>query len=146
MTTLIALGFLRDFVFVNINYYLKYLSGYTTKNHAHYFTQFLEPFSYQTIYKGKFILTVAFTLVYLLITQLIIHLLYQNKKFRTYTNLTFSIIFVLALFLYGLSQFCGFPQLGYVLSRRLMGFVQSPIVLMLLIPFYWGITHQKIKI
>ncbi len=138
----VMLGFLRDFIFVNINYQLQHLYYQTEHTYAHSFFAFLSDYSYQQLYYGKFALTALFTLLYLVLTSLSIQLIYRKRQWLKWILYLFGAMVTVAAIFYGLGYAFGNPTRGYKLARVFMGIVQSPIPLMVLIPAFSLIKKQ----
>lgn len=139
---LMFVGFLRDFMFVNINYELIdiYYKRYEWSPPS--FLAVFNDWNYDTLYYFKFFLTGLFTLMYCLITILGIRIAFQDKKYLRITIIAFAIIMGLAFLIY-LSGFAGIDEeVAYTFSRWLMGFVESPLVLMILVPAFMLHQHQ----
>ena len=134
---LVGLGFFRDFLFVNINYYLQELYY---KNGGDYnlppSLKFINHFSYIQLYYGKWILTGLFSSAYFIISLKCIQILFKEKKYLQWTLFAYLFVgFTASLFyLYGL--LFNDIAIGYRFSRIMMGLVQSPFVLMILIPAF----------
>lgn len=140
LSFIIVLGFLRDFLFVHLNYQLAFLYN---NNHT-YFNQtsqdLFQGLSYLQLYYGKYLLTFVFSLLYYLCALSIHWLLFKKYFFKQisviYTGLTLLAFGILTLG-YCLSKSTEF----YPLSRYIMGFVQSPILICILV----GYTYLEQK-
>jgi hypothetical protein len=136
--TMVAIGFFRDFLFVHINAQI-WLKYYNTAD-EHYsipeVLKFLEKFSYNTLYYLKWPLTICFTLFYLGISISVVKLIFKQKKYVMTTVVVFAAITIIAGLFYTGGLILGNIEKGYELSRAFMGFVQSPFVLMILIPYF----------
>jgi hypothetical protein len=133
-----VLGFSRDYLFVNINYqasktYYHRLDDY----HVAEGLKFLESWSYTKLYYTKWILTITYTLLYLATTFASIHLAFRNKKYNYYTLLTYIILFVLAGAAFASGKGILSADRAYTISRQIMGWLQSPIIAMILLPAFY---------
>lgn len=144
---MILLGAFRDFVFVNINAQLYHLLKNTPFSKAHSSFDFLEGIDYWTIYYWKFALTGIFTVLYLVITWLIIKVLFNNRNFQKYTVYLFASVVAISMLLFGLGYLFGDGHFGYEVARQFMDVVQSPIAVMVLVPIFMllnnGMLSQK---
>ena len=132
---LLVLGFGRDFVFVNLNYQASkvyYHQQYEYKIPT--LLSFIETWSYTKLYYAKWGLTILFTVVYALITYLFINAIFNSKLFNKLTIFIYLVIIGCAFIAFLLGYFLGDSLKGYTISRQLMGIVQSPLVLMFLLP------------
>lgn len=134
--SLLFLGFYRDFVFKSINALLKawdFNMDYAMPSSL----RFMENYPYDTLLTLKWILTFVFSLLYLIIALITIHLLFKNKNYLkitigTYIGITiFSGIFMLIG-----HYFQTTTDKMYAFARYFMGMAQSPIILMVLIPAF----------
>ena len=97
--------------------------------------RFLENYEYNTLVNIKWGLTLLFSLLYLIITILSIKVLFDKKKYLLITIGIYAvIIFVSTLFITAGYMFSGISEKMYEFARYLMGMLQSPIILMIMIP------------
>ncbi|OFY84295.1 MAG: hypothetical protein A3F72_14845 [Bacteroidetes bacterium RIFCSPLOWO2_12_FULL_35_15] len=92
---------------------------------------------YNTLITIKWILTFAFSAFYLITSMITINILFKNKKYiRITIGVYIAIILVSAIFM-TLGYFLPTTYKNmYSFSRYLMGLVQSPLILMILIPAF----------
>lgn len=132
------LGFSRDYLFVNINYqagktYYHRIDDY----HVAEGLKFLESWSYTKLYYSKWILTVIYMLMYGSITIMGIHLTFKNRQYNRYTFLIYALLFVLAALVYISGNHLLSVDRAYTISRQIMGWLQSPIIAMILFPAFY---------
>ncbi len=133
---LLILGYYRDFLFKQINAMLK--AWDFEMDYAMPFPwRFLENYYYDTIVNFKWLLTIAFTILFLIVSLLAVQLIFRNRKYLYITIASYSAITAAsALFvLFGLLVEGGSERM-YELARFLMGMAQSPVILMILIPAF----------
>ena len=133
---IIALGFLRLFLFENINYHLQFLYYDMERSYMAESLNFLRSFTYDELYEIKWILTILFSLTYLLFTCLVIKLLFCVRKYVLWTIYIFAAIIFISFVLYTSGYLINQDAIGYRLARICMGVVQSPLPLMVLIPAF----------
>ena len=140
---IIALGFLRLFLFENINFHLQFLYYDMERSHMSESLNFLRTFTYNELYVIKWILTMLFSFAYLFLTCLVIHILFRVKKYVLMTIYMFAAIIFISFVFYTMGllinwdlQFTDQSKTGYRLARIFMGVVQSPFPLMILIPAF----------
>ena len=125
-----ALGFSREFLFVNINTQLYKLYYGHSSLPLPDSLNFLADVEYSRLYYSKFGLTIAFYLAYLGVSLLAIKLTVNDKKITKWV----IYIYLLLLILAGLSMLYNYianNQLDgdeYTFSRWLLGIAQSPLV------------------
>lgn len=136
ITSMLTLGFFREFIFKNINALLK-AWDFDLDYQLPALLQPLENYEYDEIVNFKWLLTLLFALFYLVICIIAIKLLFNNKNFIKITIASYAGIILIS----GLFMLCGllFPTASercYEFARYLMGMVQSPLVLMILVPAF----------
>jgi hypothetical protein len=134
---LILIGFFREHVFVNVNYQSSKLFYHDSFDYSlPSDMKWLENFSYKQLYYFKFPLTFVFTLLYFLPAYLTVKRFFPGKKHPQLTLLVYAFLFILALFVFGIGLLFGGYEKCYSVSRYLMGFVQSPLLMMILVPVF----------
>ncbi|MCW3071678.1 MAG: hypothetical protein JWO44_1568 [Bacteroidetes bacterium] len=133
---LLATGFYRDFVFKSINALLQAWDA----NVDYYLPpslRFFENYEYDTLLRIKWILTFAFSLVYLLISVITIRYIFGRKKLIMITVWTYAGIMLLSgIFMLTGIIFSSASEKMYEFARYFMGMAQSPLILMILIPVF----------
>jgi len=131
LIVIVALGFYRDFIFININYIIDRLYYNQEVKHYHSFYNFLEPLDVKGLMTLKWILTFVFTLINLSLSVIILKRLFKDPSMPLkLLYLGYAVLFIIAGLFYLFGNLSGFSNLGYTLSRRFMGLIQSPVPLM----------------
>lgn len=133
---IIGLGFLRLFLFENINIHLQFLYYNMERSYMAESLNFLRSFTYDELYWIKWALTILFSLTYLLFTCLVIKLLFRGRKYVLWTIYIFAAIIFISFVLFASGSLINQDAIGYRLARICMGVVQSPLPLMILIPAF----------
>ncbi len=133
---LFACGIIRDAVFTNLN---KEFAAPGMK------VVQAQPFSNNNTTILKWGLTLLFSVLYALITSACIFVLHKKKNFVLLTILVFFSLFTLSLIITGLGYLLGKQEISYRISRDVMGLVQSPFLLMLLVPAFYFSTEKTSK-
>lgn len=130
----IAVGFFRDAVFMNINSQLYKLYF---KNYDFTLPDWLSLFDswpYMKLYYFKYVLTALFILLYLILSLLSVKVFTGNAKNIKWVFYAYGIVLFLSLITYAGGQlFNNFPK-GYLFTRNLVGLLQSPFIVMIIIP------------
>lgn len=138
---IITAGFLREYLFYHLNYQLGKLYYREFHNSNDYTYQLpdtlsvFNSFGYYQLYWFKWLLSGFFVLVYFFFTWSVIKRMFPgNKLALRITIWGHAVLLVIAVlfFLYGYLP--GQSQNGYMLSLAFMHILQSPLVLMLLVP------------
>ena len=134
---IVALSFFRESVFVNINGHIWFLYYHNDKSYLYSFLSFLLPLTYLQLYWFKWLLTLLFVALFLFLSCLVIKLLFGDKKFVKWTIYAFLAIIMIAAVSYGVGILFNKSGDGYLLARFFMGMIQSPFLLMFLIPAFF---------
>ncbi len=140
----IALGFFRDYFLSQYNNYLYQLYyndlEYTLANSY----SFLKNYSYMQLYYAKFFVIATFTLLYFFLSLLTVRFIFKEKKYMMiclYFHLTILVV-ALIFYLYGLM--IGGSEKIYEIARTFLSLLQSPLIVMILIPAF-KISLQQTK-
>ena len=128
---IVLLGFLRDYLFYNINWIYMTLTV-DRPNQALDEFHFLLNWAPGEIILLKWILTILFTIVFFGLTWYIINLTFKNRSFNRITVLTFAALIFFSAILYVFDYMFGPSDQIYGVIRTFMGFAQSFIPLMIL--------------
>ena len=121
-----GLGFVRDGIFIHTNELIEQQEQLSSD-------------SAPRLTELKWLMTAVFSGAYLFLAVVIIKLLFQNRNFLRLTVFFYLLFIMAAAFLYVGGYLLGDPGVGYSLARKIMGMVQSPILIMILVPgFYLG--------
>ena len=130
----IVIGFFRDAVFMNLNsqLYKLYFKNYeyTLPNWLSVF----EEWPYMKLYYFKYVLTAIFVVLYFLLSLISVFAFSGNKKNIKWVFYAYGIVLFLSLLTYiGGYALNNFPK-GFLFTRNLMGLLQSPFIVMIIIP------------
>ncbi|HRG57923.1 MAG TPA: hypothetical protein PK323_03145 [Bacteroidia bacterium] len=130
----IVIGFFRDAVFMNLNsqLYKLYFKNYeyTLPNWLSVF----EEWPYMKLYYFKYVLTAIFVVLYFLLSLTSVFAFSGNKKNIKWVFYAYGIVLFLSLLTYiGGYALNNFPK-GFLFTRNLMGLLQSPFIVMIIIP------------
>ncbi len=130
-SSIVLLGFLREYLFANINWiYLTLVNG--RRNGARTEFHFLLNWTPSKIDTLKWFLTLLFSILFLALTYAIIHLNFKKKKYNQMVLFSYLILLGLSVLLLGIGKVFGIYQDLYGVIRTLMGIVQSFMPLMVL--------------
>jgi len=130
----IAVGFLRDAVFISLNsqLYKLYFKNYeyTLPN----WLSFFNSWPYMQLYYFKYLLTAIFVIIYLLLSLLTVKLFTGETKNTKWVFYAYGIVLLLSIVTYLSGYFLNnFPK-GFLFTRNLLGLLQSPFITMVIIP------------
>ncbi len=130
----IALGFLRDATFMSINsqlyklYFKNY--DYTLPSWLSYFNSW----PYMKLYYFKYILTAAFIIFYFLLSIATVYIFTGSFKPIKWVLWAYGIVLILSVFTYFGGLALNHFEKGYLFTRNLTGLLQSPFIIMIIIP------------
>src|SRR6185312_13260127 len=130
---LMALGFFRENLFVNINDVL-YNKLYHKNNPIIWYLSFLSNTSYNTVYVAKCVITPSFALMYWFVQKQLLLAVFNEKKVVTWLSILYLSLFLLAGIFFMAGWALGDINKGYTFSRLFMGLLESPVACMILIP------------
>jgi exosortase F-associated protein len=129
-------GYLRDTVFKTINAILR-AWDLDQDYFLPPFISFLQNLEYQTLVNLKWLLTLFFSLIYLILSIIIVKTLFKGNKYLRITAFTYLGVFLVSAgFIVSGYVFKSSSEKMYEFARYLMGMAQSPIILMILIPTF----------
>ncbi len=132
---IIGSGFLRDSIFRTINWQI---TAFKTDNPAlvrsSFYNKLFLQFSTNELYAAKWILTIIFSILFFVYTLIGTRLIYQTKHYTKIIAILFISVFILSALAYGIGYFTDNLSQGYHFARIFMGAVQSPFILLILIP------------
>jgi hypothetical protein len=140
----IILGGAREIIFVNINEQIHFNEGRIAHYRVLEAFAFLKDYAVVELGNLKWGLTILFTAVYLVLSIVALRLVFDDKDAVRWLLVVYLGAFMLAGASYMIGNWLGEYQLGYTLSRRFMGALQSPFILMLMIPARM-LVHQQTR-
>jgi hypothetical protein len=144
IVSVILLGFLRDYLFYNINWiYLTLVNGRMNQARDEFY--FLLNWTPDEINVLKFVLTGVFILLFYLVTAITLRWLFElNWKNRILLGI-FIIPACVAMILVGIGKMTGFYAEFYGAIHALMTFIQSFLPLMILGLLFSFLPEEKVK-
>ena len=128
---IVLLGFLRGYLFANINWIYKTITVGRMNQARHEF-YFLLEWSPSAILVLKWVLTILFFSLFGFLSYVIINVAFKNKQYNKITLLLYLGLLILAGFLYIIGYLFGISSEIYHIIRTIMGMGQSFMPLMIL--------------
>ncbi len=145
LALVLFLSFYRDYVFRSINALLQ-AWDYDMDYPIHPSLSFLKNYDYDTVTNLKWVLTIVFSGLFLIILLLVLKILFNNKKYRTISIFLYATIMVISAIFMGIGYFFeNTSERMYELSRFLMGLEQSPFMMMILIPIFMFAEKENLN-
>jgi hypothetical protein len=142
---LLFLSFYRDYVFRSINALLM-AWDYNMDYPIHSSLSFLKNVEYNSVVMFKWVLTILFSLFFLLLLLWAVKVLFNNKNYRNISIATYIGVFAIA----AVFMLCGYiftstTERMYEFARFVMGMAQSPLILMILVPIFLFAEKQEMN-
>lgn len=131
---LLILGYSRLFIFENINFQIYKLYYPDDPWSLPESLKFLERYSMDELYTFKWPLTILYSLFYFGVTWMCLARFFPGKRTFQICIITHVVLFLIAGGFYAYGYLFNDFSRGYEFSRIFMGFLQSPLVLMILFP------------
>jgi hypothetical protein len=141
---LASVGFIRDAIFVNLNLQLDYLYYQRDINYTDsFYLKLFEPYTYQQLYYFKWFLTIVFTFIYFGLGILILKIVSPLKKSIIWLIFCYAFLFIISAVCYIGGSLLGEIEQGYKFARIFMGLLQSPLIIMIIVPLVLFFKEQK---
>jgi hypothetical protein len=131
---LVFVSYIRDFFFKNINALLGYKSSEGGTNYSDEFFSFLFELDYQQVYMVKWGLLIIFSILFFFLSLMILRSRFVSikKAVTKYLFLIYLILGTICAITIGLYYIPEISDASYLLSRRILGILHSPIPVMIL--------------
>ncbi|MBI3511378.1 MAG: hypothetical protein HY064_11995 [Bacteroidetes bacterium] len=129
----IVTGFLREFIFVNINEQSRVTYYHDADSHVSPSLHFLSGWSYAALYYSKWLLTVLFAIVFALLAAITVKTIFNEREKIRITLISYGIIFILGSLFYLAGSLTGMIDSTYNIARFLAGLTETPALLVILI-------------
>lgn len=134
VTFLVLFGAWREIIFININAQIRFNSEEIENSRVLPGLAFLSDIGTTSLVNLKWILTLAFTIVFLALGFLLFTKILEDNDGARWLVYLYGIGLVTSGILYIGGNLLGDPELGYTISRVVMGALQSPFIIMIMIP------------
>lgn len=129
----ILTGFFREFVFLNVNEQMRVTYYNSPDPHVAPSMQWLESFSYTTLYYMKWFLTLVFTIVFALLGSFIVNTIFRDKKLVRLSLIAYASVFFASFLFFLVGAISGNTEATYAIARFLAGIIESPAMLIILL-------------
>ncbi len=135
----VFMGFFREFVFLNINAQIDFVSGGHAYNYTHTLMMWLDSGGYDVgeMVAIKWFATFIFGGAFMILALLGVHVVWRKRKYLKYVLWVYVALFVFSGLSYAVGTEIFNSYYGYRFARIFMGFAQSPIPLMIMIPAFY---------
>lgn len=132
IVTYIALGFFREYIFLNVNEQMRVVYYGSTDSHVSPLLSWLSNFSYAQLYYGKWPLTLFFTLLFALLAVFVVRMAFQTNIYTRSIVWAYASVFSLGLLFYFIGYLTNNTENVYPIARFLAGLVESPVLLLMI--------------
>lgn len=133
----VLMGFLRETIFVRIEWYEKVVLEQADPPSRHWLLGFLEHFSYRQLEISRYVFTLVFILVFYVLSRIMILWFFPSVANIKLTNLVFiAILFLATLFMLA-GYITGYRAAWYSIARYTLNLIETPLILFLLFPLFW---------
>jgi len=133
----VLMGFLRETLFVRIEWYEKVVLDQAEPPSRHWLFGFLEHLSYRQLEISRYVFTLVFVLIFYMLSRFMIRWFFPSGTNIRLTNLVFiSILFLTALFTLA-GYITGYRIAWYNVARYTMNLIETPLILFVLFPLFW---------
>lgn len=139
------IGYLRETFFLVLNsvlnrYPFPYNNSYVSP------PDFLYSYNSQTLITVKWLLTFGFSIVFFIVSLVLIHFYFKNRSFNKITVWAYLFLIGISFSIAGFGILLGNFDETYALSRFIIGLVQSPLIpLVLFVLFYFKTKMESEK-
>lgn len=134
ISSLILLGFFREYLFVSMNAQLYYKYHNESNPHPFFIEKYLSVFSYYGLYIAKWVLTPGMAFIFWRLQKSFLFFLFSDAQVVKWLTLLYFLFVGLAGVFLVLGWLLNNIENGYVFSRLFMGLLQSAVPCMVLIP------------
>lgn len=137
------IGYLRETIFLVLNsvlnkYPFPYNNSYVSP------PNFLYSYSSQTLITVKWVLTFGFSILFFMISWVLIHFYFKNRRFNKITVWVYLFLVGVSFLTAALGILLGNFDETYTLSRFVIGLAQSPLIpLVLFVLFYFKTKMEQ---
>lgn len=139
----IATGFLREFIFLNINEQSRVTFYHQTDSHVAPSMQWLSGLSYSTLYYAKWPLTLLFTAYFAFIAAAIVKKWFDDRNLMKITWWAYAITFAAGLLFYLAGSLTGARESTYGIARFLAGLTETPALLVMLLASFMALRRNE---
>jgi hypothetical protein len=138
----LAMGFFREFIFLNINEQSRVTYYHETDSHVSSSMQWLSGFSYPVLYYSKWPLTLAFTVLFAWLAGQTVKVAFGEKNLVRLTWLVYGVTFVCGLLFFLAGSLIGNSETTYDIARFLAGLTETPALLVILLASFLAIRRR----
>lgn len=137
------IGYLRETIFLVLNsvlnkYPFPYNNSYVSP------PNFLYSYSSQTLITVKWVLTFGFSIIFFMVSWVLIHFYFKNRSFNKITIWAYLFLVGVSFLTAALGILLGNFDETYTLSRFVIGLAQSPLIpLVLFVLFYFKTKMEQ---
>lgn len=145
-SALLSIGFIKEFVFVNMNYRISSVYHNSNSYELPFPIDFLNSCDYSTLYYLKFFFTFLWIISYFILSLICVKIFFNKKQYIKLVFISYLIIILASLILFTTLLITTDYNTAYQPTRKIIELVESPIVIMTLFPlFFFMDSFEKHK-
>jgi len=130
----ISLGALREFIFINLNYWIDHVARHTQHLYAHSFFDFLQGSSLGNLKMIKWTVAIGFVVLMLIFTILFLEVFFRRREVRKWVVICFTGTLVFSASFFLLHLICAPETAMLSISVKAFHALQYPFFIIVLIP------------
>lgn len=136
-------GYYREAIMVNIGYQEWTLQDPSNVYGLPSYLSFLSEKTMGELFFLRWLFTGIFIIVHLIISSLLVMLLYKKRLFLKWTIIAFAFVLAISMLFYLIFYLNPNYSVAYTISRQLAGIIQSPFLVLVLIPLFEYLERSK---
>jgi len=135
------LGYFRNYIFLTVNDRAAALVYNAQSPPMNGILSIFRSYTYTELITAKWILTFLFTVIFTALSAFTVYITFRNQQYRTVSIIFNGAIFICSLLFIGVATLVpAFARNGFIMSRSLEHFVQSPVPTIVIV---LAIYYQK---
>lgn len=139
----IALGALREFIFVNLNYWIDHVARSTEHLYAHSYFDFLHGTSLGSLKAMKWTIAVLLIILMFVLTSLFLELFFQRREVRKWVVICFGGALSFSAIFYILHLILAPETAMLSISVKAFHALQYPFFVLVLVPAISLLDHRS---
>lgn len=135
-----GLTLIRENLFLEINAILN--GEYINRANFYLFYDYFTTFSLEKLSLLKWVFSIVFIIVIAGTSFLALHLWFEKKQYNKITGWVYLVVIAVLLLLVVVTKLTGVFNDTYVILRKMIGFLQSPLPLFILFSIYFYLANS----
>lgn len=141
----IGLGALREFIFINLNYWIAYVAGTAENLYAHSFFNFLHGISQQALNSTKWVLAFVFVIMMLVFNIAFFKAWFNDHRARNLVFIIYTGLLSIGAIFYCVSTLFPAQNAFIVVAVKALHFLQYPMLPLILLPAFRAFNSSRLR-